>query len=86
MSSKINVAVLGSTGYVGYELVKILINHPKVKINFLGCDSKINDTIFNEDKNLEFSKLPKLSLNIDFDVSNSDVVFLALPHGVLTNM
>ena len=82
MSSEINVAVLGSTGYVGYELVKILINHPKVKINFLGCDSKINDTIFSRSKNKEFSKLPKLSLNIDFDVSNSDVVFLALPHGV----
>ena len=56
MSSKINVAVLGSTGYVGYELVKMLVKHPKVNINFLGCDSKINDTIFNKDKNLEFSK------------------------------
>ena len=82
MSSEINVAVLGSTGYVGYELVKMLIQHPKVKINFLGCDSKINDKIFNKDTNLEFSKLPKLSLNVDFDVSNSDVVFLALPHGI----
>ncbi|MFL2510142.1 MAG: N-acetyl-gamma-glutamyl-phosphate reductase [Alphaproteobacteria bacterium] len=82
MFSEINVAVLGSTGYVGYELVKILVNHPKVNINFLGCDSKINDTIFNKDKNLEFSKLPKLSMNIDFDVSKSDVVFLALPHGI----
>jgi len=82
MSSEINVAVLGSTGYVGYELVKMLIHHPKVKINFLGCDSNIDNTIFNEDKNIEFSKLPKLSLNVDFDVSNSDVVFLALPHGI----
>ena len=82
MSSEINVAVLGSTGYVGYELVKMLVKHPKVNINFLGCDSKINDTIFNKDKKLEFSKLPQLSLNIDFDVSRSDVVFLALPHGI----
>ena len=82
MSSKINVAVLGSTGYVGYELVKMLVHHPKVKINFLGCDSKINDTLFNKNKNLEFSKLPNLSLNNDFDVSKSDVVFLALPHGI----
>ena len=82
MSSEINVAVLGSTGYVGYELVKMLVKHPKVNINFLGCDNKINNTIFNKDKNLEFSKLPQLSLNIDFDVSRSDVVFLALPHGI----
>ena len=82
MSSKINVAVLGSTGYVGYELVKMLIHHPKVKINFLGCDSKIDNTLFNKNKNLEFLKLPNFSLNIDFDPSKSDVVFLALPHGI----
>ena len=50
MKKLFNVAVLGSTGYVGYELVKMLINHPKVKINFLGCDSKINDTIFSKSK------------------------------------
>ena len=85
MSSKINVAVLGSTGYVGYELVKLLVQHPKIKINFLGCDSKINDKLFNKNKNSEFSKLPNLSLNIDFDVSKSDVVFLALPHGISNN-
>ena len=38
MKNKIRVAVLGSTGYVGMELVKILSNHSYVDINFLGAD------------------------------------------------
>ena len=41
MNKEVKVAVLGATGYVGIELVKILINHPHVKINFLGCDNII---------------------------------------------
>ena len=39
MKNKINVAVLGSTGYVGMELVRILSSHENVNINFLGTES-----------------------------------------------
>ena len=39
MKNKIKVAVLGSTGYVGMELVKILSNHSHVDINFLGSET-----------------------------------------------
>ena len=39
MKNILNVAVLGSTGYVGMELVKILSEHTNVNINFLGSDS-----------------------------------------------
>ena len=48
MQKDVKVAVLGSTGYVGFELVNILFNHPKVKINFLGCDSNLDNEIFNQ--------------------------------------
>ena len=47
MRKIITVAVLGSTGYVGLELVKILTKHPKVKINFLGCENSPNFNINN---------------------------------------
>ena len=39
MFKNISVAVLGSTGYVGLELINILSKHPNVKINFLGSNS-----------------------------------------------
>ena len=35
MKDTINIAIAGATGYVGLELIKILENHPKVKIIFL---------------------------------------------------
>ena len=42
MSEKISVAILGSTGYVGLELVKILSKHPNVDIVFLGTENSPN--------------------------------------------
>ena len=48
-SNKINIAVLGATGYVGLDLVKILSDHPKVKIVYLCAQKKIG-------KNIQFFK------------------------------
>ena len=42
MPKIISVAILGSTGYVGLELVKILSNHQNVKIVFLGSENTAN--------------------------------------------
>ena len=39
MSRFINVAVIGCTGYVGIELVKILSRHKKVKIKALSSET-----------------------------------------------
>ena len=33
--NNINVLILGSNGYIGLELVKLLLNHSKVKIKYL---------------------------------------------------
>ena len=45
MSEKISVAILGATGYVGLELVKILSKHPNVDIVFLGTEKSPNISI-----------------------------------------
>ena len=81
MTEIIKVAVLGSTGYVGLELVKILANHPFVKLNFLGCENFPLKKKLNLNKSFK-SKIPNLSLNKEFNPSDSDLVFLALPHGI----
>ena len=80
MIKKIKVAVLGSTGYVGMELVKILNKHPNIIINFLGSDS-FKD-IYLKSNEYEYKNLPHLKDNNSFDVSSADYVFLALPHSV----
>ena len=85
MSKLIKVAILGATGFVGLELIKILINHPYIKINFLGCENISNQNQSNFNKDNKYINLPKLSLNKDFSSHISDAVFLALPHGVSHN-
>ena len=39
MNNKINIAVIGATGYTGLDLVLLLSKHPKVKIRYL-CATK----------------------------------------------
>ena len=82
MNKGIAVAVLGSTGYVGLELIKILQQHPNVNILFLGCENFPNLEINFLDKEIDGENLPKLNLNENFNPKNFDIVFLALPHGI----
>ena len=38
---KLNALIAGSTGYIGIQLVKLLIKHPNIKIKYLcGNSSK----------------------------------------------
>ena len=45
MKRKISIAVLGSTGYVGLELVYLLSNRKDITINFLGSENSANKKI-----------------------------------------
>ena len=79
--SKINVLIAGSTGYIGVQLTKILVNHNKVKIKYLCGSSSIGKKISLFDKSLTKYKLPKI---IKFNkklLTNVDVIFTALPNG-----
>ena len=82
MNNIVNVAVLGSTGYVGMELVELLSKHENININFLGSDSIEDKYLTNIDNTKEYIDLPLLKNNKLFDPSTSDYVFLALPHSV----
>ena len=42
MKTKISIAVLGSTGYVGLELVYLLSKREDVSIDFLGSENLVN--------------------------------------------
>ena len=45
MKTKISIAVLGSTGYVGLELVYLLSKREDISINFLGSENSANKKI-----------------------------------------
>lgn len=78
----INVIVVGSTGYIGLELIKILAKHPYVNIKYLCSQKSIGKKISYFDNKLKsFKKLPKLTNIKKVNFTDINVVFTALPNG-----
>ncbi len=78
--NKINVAVIGATGYTGLDLIFILSKHPKVNILNLCATKNLGKNINYFDKRIK-KKLPKISSVNRINWSDLDVVFLSLPNG-----
>ena len=78
--NKINVAVIGATGYTGLDLVLILSKHPKVNILNLCATKNLGKTINYFDNRIK-KKLPKISSVNKINWLNLDLVFLSLPNG-----
>ncbi len=75
----IKVGIVGGSGNVAFNLIRMLLNHKKVEIKIVtstSCLGKKISEIFPEiDIDLKFSEL-----SID-DLNKMDIVFLAVPHG-----
>ena len=50
---KLNVLVAGSTGYIGVQLIKLLVKHKDVKIKYLCGNSSVGKNISHYDKLLK---------------------------------
>jgi N-acetyl-gamma-glutamyl-phosphate reductase len=80
MSKKINIGILGATGYTGIELVRIFKSHPFVNIVFVSSQSyagqKLSD-VFPQVKSIcdDVLLAPDKTFNV-----NADCVFSCLPH------
>ena len=77
---KLNIAIMGATGYTGLDLVFFLSKHPKVKICYLCATKNLGKNISFFDKRIK-KKLPNISSINNVDWSILDVVFLSLPNG-----
>ena len=78
---KLNVLIAGSTGYIGIQLVNLLLNHKKVNIKYLCGNSSIGKNISFYDKGLKNRKLPKI-ISFNYKLLNEvDIIFTALPNG-----
>ena len=60
MSKYINVAIAGATGYIGLELIKLLIKHPRVKIKNICAQKSIGESMYKFDSSLKKNHYPKL--------------------------
>ncbi len=78
--NKINVAVIGATGYTGLDLILMLTKHPKVKIKNLCATKNLGKKVSFFDKRIK-KDLPKISSVKDIQWNILDIVFLSLPNG-----
>jgi N-acetyl-gamma-glutamyl-phosphate reductase len=74
--ARIRVAIIGATGYVGSELVRLLSRHPDAEIVGLIGRERSNEPI-----EATHPHLATTGLKVDTERPEADAVFLALPHG-----
>jgi N-acetyl-gamma-glutamyl-phosphate reductase len=78
---KIRVAVVGGTGYTGFELVTLLLHHPKVELTEITSQSYVGQPIskvFPALQNICSLVCAQMDLTRLADIA--DCLFVALPH------
>ena len=78
---KLNVLVAGSTGYIGIQLIRLLVKHSKIRIKYLCGNTSVGKKISAYDKNLKTKKLPKIIKFNKKYLDDIDIIFTALPNG-----
>ena len=78
---KLNVLIAGSTGYIGVQLIKLLIKHKNIHIRYLCGNNSAGKKISFYDNSLRFKKLPKIIRYNKKYLKNVDIIFTALPNG-----
>lgn len=78
----IRVSIVGATGYTGGELIRLLIKHPHVKIVHLTSESYADKPVSSVHSWLKGRcDITCEQFDVNTVASNSDLVFLCLPHG-----
>lgn len=78
----IKASIIGGSGYVGGELIRLLLFHPEVKLISVTSQSHVGKKISDIHNNLfQICDLDFQKEDITDIAKKSDVLFLALPHG-----
>jgi len=77
----IRIGIAGASGYVGGELLRLLLGHPEVEIGTLAGASSAGTVIERHHPHLVQLAGRKISKLTSASFDDDDVVFLALPHG-----
>ncbi len=77
METKIKIGIVGAAGYTGGELIRLLLNHPKVEVAYALSRSQAGKLVSSVHTDL-FGETDLVFTNEYID--NVDVLFLCLPH------
>ena len=79
-ATKIDVGIIGVSGYTGLELVKMLINHPQFNLNYV-ANSTGETTLDELHPSLSgVCELEVVKADVDECADCCELVFLAVPH------
>lgn len=76
--NKIKAGIIGGAGYTGGELIRILLNHPKVSISFVQSKSNAGNPLSKVHEDMVGDTDIVFSANHHFDI---DVLFFCAGHG-----
>jgi N-acetyl-gamma-glutamyl-phosphate reductase len=80
-SERVRVAVAGASGYMGAELLRLLLVHPRVTLTGVTSERLAGESLGQAYPHLRgLSDLPFHDLDAEWLADVADVVFLALPH------
>ncbi len=78
----LHVGIVGASGFTGLELVKLLLHHPLVEIDYLSARSHLGQSLSSVFPSLKSICEKTIEPIEENKLCELDVVFLALPHGV----
>lgn len=86
-SERLPVGIVGASGYGGIQLVRLLLDHPKLELVYLGGDSSAGKPFSDLYPHLA-DQVPQVIEPIDLDQigDRCRVVFLSLPNGLAHQM
>jgi len=84
---KMRVGIIGGSGYVGGELLRLLLFHSEIEVTIVTSRKEAGEYVFGVHPNLRgTTQLKFLPLDLSQIAKNCDLVFTATPHGSSVNL
>ncbi len=81
------VGVVGASGYVGGETLRLLVNHPEVEITMVTSRQHVGEYLHRVQPSLKgFTEIVFSELDYDKMSDKCDMVFTAVPHGTASDI
>jgi N-acetyl-gamma-glutamyl-phosphate/LysW-gamma-L-alpha-aminoadipyl-6-phosphate reductase len=76
------VGVIGASGYVGGELLRLLVTHPEIEVSTVTSRQQAGEYVHRVHPSLKnFITMTFSNMNIDKLTNSCDLVFVSVPHG-----
>ena len=81
------IGIIGGSGYVGSELLRLLLMHPQAEVTMVTSRQSVGEYVFNVHPNLRgLTQLKFVPQDMAELQKNCDLIFTATPHGGSVNL